>query len=516
LLNPTLLKAEKARRSLSEYIRQAWHVVEPLAQYTHGWHIDAIAEHLEAVTAFEIRNLIINVPPRHMKSLSVAVFWPTWVWATKPGVQWLFASYGEHLATRDSLKCRRLIRSPWYQERWGDVYSLRGDQNRKTKYENDKGGHRIAVGVGGPATGEGGDIIAVDDPHKLQDANSEANLETACTWWDETMSTRSNNPKTVCKVIVMQRLHERDLTGHQLAKMLTSGEHYEHLCLPAEYEKRVYISPLGWEDPRKEPGQLLWAERFGPEELKATKAGLGSERAIAGQLQQRPAPAGGTVYKKEWWREANRYDPEVSEQSIGRWLSIDTAMKDERRSNYTACSVFDLQANYRVRLSYVWRERLAFPQLIHAIETLAARFNTDDKLFGIIIEDRASGTSAFQTLLAAAPDWLRGLLIAFMPQGSKLYRARQGSVWCERGCVLLPLPSAEVPWLFEFEDELFKFPGAAYDDMEDTFTQGIIYLEHYLAEGYRASFQRQRRTGKSVPTSNSVVRGEPSGVAVAG
>lgn len=158
---PTLddVNRELAKRSLAEYIRQAWHIVEPGNQFIDGWHLHAISEHLEAATRGEIRNLIINIPPRHMKSLICCVFWFTWVWASKPETRWLFSSYGENLSIRDSLKCRRIISHPWYQRNFGDVFKLTGDQNQKTRFENDKTGYRLATGVGGLATGDGGDFI---------------------------------------------------------------------------------------------------------------------------------------------------------------------------------------------------------------------------------------------------------------------------------------------------------------------------------------------------------------------
>ena len=191
------------------------------------------------------------------------------------------------LSIRASLKCRRLVESPWYQANWGDRFQLTGDQNAKQRFENNKSGYRLATSVGGTATGEGGDRIVVDDPHNVNEAESELVRRGVLEWWDQVMSTRLNDPKRGTKVIVMQRVHEADLAGH----VLTQGG-YEHLCLPAEYEGPTRCTVIGWSDPRDEPGQLLWAERFGPDEIQALKRSMGSY-AAAGQLQQRPAPAEG-------------------------------------------------------------------------------------------------------------------------------------------------------------------------------------------------------------------------------
>ena len=139
-----------AAKNLRSFITLAWPVVEPATPFIGGWHLDAICEHLMAVTRGDIRNLLINIPPRHMKSLAVGVFWPAWEWTTAPHRRWLFASYALSLSERDSLRCRRLIESPWYQKHWGDRFSLCGDQNTKLRYENDHAGHRIATSVGAP------------------------------------------------------------------------------------------------------------------------------------------------------------------------------------------------------------------------------------------------------------------------------------------------------------------------------------------------------------------------------
>lgn len=223
--------AKKSETSLREFIKEAWHVVEPATPFVNGWHLDAIADHLEAVTNGHIRNLIINIPPRCMKSLSCCVFWPAWEWIRFPEQRWLFASYASDLSIRDSVKCRRVVQSPWYQRHWGDVYQLSGDQNAKQRFETTRGGARLSTSVGGVLTGEGGSRLVVDDPHHALDVHSDTMRQSAIDWWDQVMSTRGNNPKTVSKLVVMQRLHTDDLTGHLLER---GG--YEHLCLPMEYE----------------------------------------------------------------------------------------------------------------------------------------------------------------------------------------------------------------------------------------------------------------------------------------
>src|SRR5215475_1548804 len=294
LKRPFLLSeidAELASRSLAEFVRQAWVVVEPSTPFVPGWHIDAIIEHLEAVTAGQIRNLLINVPPRHMKSLLVAVFWPGWEWTRWPERRWLYSSYSAQLSIRDSVKCRRLIESPWYQARWADRFALTSDQNTKGRFDNNRSGYRLSTSVGGAATGEGGDRIVCDDPHNVQEAESDSVRKATLDWWDVVMSTRVNDPRTAAMVVVMQRCHQQDLSGH----LLEQGG-WEHLCLPAEYEGPRSATSIGFVDPRKEHGELLWADRFGRPEIDSLKRSLGSY-AAAGQLQQRPSPVEGGMIK---------------------------------------------------------------------------------------------------------------------------------------------------------------------------------------------------------------------------
>src|SRR5580704_36286 len=290
------VERELATRSFREFVRQAWPIIEPLTPFVPGWHILTIIDHLEAVTRGDIRNLLINVPPRHMKSLLVSVLWPAWEWIQHPERRWLYSSYAASLSIRDSVKCRMLIESPWYRSFWGDRYTLAFDQNTKARFDNNRSGYRIATSVGGTATGEGGDRIVCDDPHNVQEAESDSVRKATLDWYDIVMSTRVNDPRSAAKVVVMQRCHQQDLSGH----LLEQGG-WEHLRLPAEYEKPGCTTSVGWSDPRAEQGELLWAERFGPEELESLKRSLGSY-AAAGQLQQRPSPAGGGIFKRHWFR----------------------------------------------------------------------------------------------------------------------------------------------------------------------------------------------------------------------
>ncbi len=310
-----LVKKKLAENYLKHFTRQAWHVLEPTTAFVSGWHIDAICEHLEAVSRGEITRLLINIPPRHTKSLLVSVLWPCWSWIHNPSSRWLFVSYGQDLSTRDSVKCRRLITSQWYQERWGDKFAITSDQNQKTRFENNKTGYRLATSVGGMLTGEGGGFLIIDDPHNVKEAESDTIRESILRWYDEVLSTRLDDPKTGAKVIIMQRVHERDLSGHVLQK--EAG--YTHLCLPARYETdRRCTTVLGFSDPRKEEGEPLWPALYGDKELTELENSLGSY-AAAGQLQQRPSPRGGGMFKIDKFELIDRFNPDQVLRSIRYW-----------------------------------------------------------------------------------------------------------------------------------------------------------------------------------------------------
>jgi hypothetical protein len=208
------LEAERGRRSLRHFLAGAWAQLQPGTPFVGGFHVDAICGYLEAVARGEVRRLLINIPPRHGKSLITSVAFPAWAWISRPELCYLFSAYGIELAVRDSGRTRRLIESPWYRARYGNRVELTSYQNEKHRFENTAGGVRLATSVGGAATGEGGDIIVIDDPHKIEQAVSATQRESVLEWFDGTISTRLNDPRTGTIVIIGQRLHEADLFGH--------------------------------------------------------------------------------------------------------------------------------------------------------------------------------------------------------------------------------------------------------------------------------------------------------------
>jgi predicted phage terminase large subunit-like protein len=394
------------------------------------------------------------MPPRAAKSLCVAVFWPTWVWITAPSCRWLFASYALSLSLRDSLKCRRIIESPWYQQAWGDVYQLSGDQNVKGRFENTETGYRLATSVGGAVTGEGGDAVICDDPMNAMDTYSESARAGVLTWWDEAMSTRLNNPKTGVKVIVQQRLHEDDLAGHALKQ---GG--YEHLNLPMRYEPTTYVTSLGWSDPRTQDGELLWPDRFGEAEVASLESQLGTYGS-AGQLQQRPVPLGGGIVKLAWFK---RYTtpPAKFTRIIQSW---DTANKAKRVSDPWACTTWGEYDNGYYLLD-CFHKQLEYPEGKRTVINLALKWSPS----ALLIEDKSSGTSLIQDLKKET----KLPVLAIEPEADKVTRMSVESPTIESGRVWLP---ESAPWLFDFESEISGFPNASHDDIVDSTSQALRWL----------------------------------------
>jgi len=483
-----LLKEEKERRnaaaSLYEFVRQSWHVVEPGVPFIGGWHIEQICEHLEACSGGDLRKLLINIPPRHSKSTIVSVMWPMWEWLTDPAQKFLCASYSGNLSIRDNLKARRLIQSPWYQDRWGHMFRLAGDQNAKQRYENDKTGYRLATSVGGTATGEGGSRLLLDDPHSAQEAQSDAIRESALEWFDVVWSTRLNDPKADVMVTIMQRLHERDISGHIIEDI--GG--WEHLMIPAEWDGVRRKTSVGPYDPRQKKGELICPDRFGEDEIADLKKLLGAYGS-AGQLQQEPTPSEGGILKTQYfelWPHNTGLPPfEYILQSY------DCAFTEKSTGDPTACTVwavFTHDGARHVMLIDAWDEHLAYPDLrAKAIKQWGTEYGgmSKDSPFSrkkrpdrILVEAKASGQSLLQDLrLAKVP------AIPYNPgNADKVSRAHQAAPTLELGLVWIPeskkTPGHAVSWAQPFIKELSKFPVGAHDDYVDTFTQAIIYLKN--------------------------------------
>lgn len=480
----TDLDAELLRRDFHAFVVSAWDKVEKGTIFDDGWHIEMMCRYLQALFEGRIpsNNLMMNVPPRHMKSLVCNVFFPAWVWTKVPFQKFLCFSYSEALTLRDSVKCRDLIGSQWYQERF--KVTINPKQDTKDNFQNTMGGYRMCFGTGGSIGGQGGDILIIDDPLEIGQANSKAKRDQVNYVYDNTISMRGNDPKTVKKILIMQRLHDEDLCGHILAR----GDAWETLVLPAEYEGvERFHSSIGIKDPRTEEGELLWPEHIGRKELETLKLPL-SEIGVAGQLQQRPTPLKGAIFKKEWFVVRKQSMPCVS-----RYFSWDTANSITNTAAYTCGGVGELTPDYRLFVRDLWRKKIEFPQLQYAIEEQAKKYGGKKSVVmrDIIIENKASGVQVIQSMKQISE--FADNVMPYTPKGDKIARAYEAAKWCEKGCVILPPPSEEFPWMFDFEEELFNFPNSAFMDQVDMLSQLCDYLSYYLAEGLAA-----RTSGRTI------------------
>lgn len=456
-----------AERSLHEFIRQGWHALEPSNPFVDGWALRTMCEHLEAVSDGRIKRLLINVPPGCTKSMTVSVFWPAWEWARNPSLRYINASYNAELAIRDNLRCRDLIQSEWYQENWGSKFLFKGDQNAKIKYENTQHGWKFACGVGAGLTGHRGDRIIVDDPHSVQGADSEADRETALRWFSETLPTRLNKIDESAIVVIMQRVHERDVSG-----LIIDPEKelkYDRLILPMEYEPdHPYksSSPLGFVDPRKELGELLWPERFtakGLAQLKASLRSWGGSYAEAGQLQQRPSPRGGGMFQRkdfaildtcpEFVRVVRGWDLAGSKDKRAAW-SVGVKIGKTKGGQYVIADVRRLRGSPReVEQAAVSCAELDGGRVQHSFP-----------------QDPGQAGLAQKAYIGAA---LAGHDIHFSPEtGSKEDRARPFAAQCEAGNVAI----VRGTWNDAFLNEACLFPNGEFKDQVDAASRAFARI----------------------------------------
>lgn len=446
--------------SFASFVKRAWHVLEPSSELKWGWSLDAICEHLEAVHYGEILELLMNVPPGCMKSLLTGVLFPAWEWGPKgrPELRFLGTSHKEPLAIRDNLKCRRLIQSRWYQERWPLV--LTSDQNAKTKFENDKTGFREAMPFKS-MTGSRGDRVLLDDPLSVDDAKSETELKSAELTFTESLPTRLNNERSA-KIVIMQRLHERDTSGVILSRDLG----YVHLMLPMEFEpSRRCTTSIGFSDPRTKDGELLFPERFPKAQVDSLKKVMG-EYAVAGQFQQRPVPRGGAIFKTEHFKTYSDDPPAM------HWRAIyaDTAMKAKQENDWSVFQEWGLGTDGRPYLLGQIRGKWEAPELETAARAfwksaLARPVHVFGPLRAMKVEDKVSGTGLIQKLQRE-----RIPVVGIQRDKDKVQRANDVTPYLAVNPIMLP---EDADWLQGYKDELLSFPRGANDDQVDPTVDAI-------------------------------------------
>jgi predicted phage terminase large subunit-like protein len=444
-----------------------------------------------------------NREDRSGKSILISIMFPSWLWVRYPASRLVFASYSAALSIDLSVKRRAVIQSPWYQQRWGSKVTMASDQNLKSEFANTASGRMIATSVDGSVTGRGGSYVVCDD--LINPAMSESDLERegAIRWFDETLGSRLDDKKTGRVVVIEQRTHQADLSGHLLAQ---GG--WEHLCLPAEFERRTTIvMPRSLREVVKQEGELLWPDREGRAELDTARLRLG-DHAYQCQYLQLPVARGGNRFKREWFG-TFRSVPQRFDRVVQSW---DTAFKVGETNDYSACVTLgqleERGQNGEMPGLYVlhaWHGRVPFSELKRNAKAFARQWHAD----AVVIEDAASGQSLLQELRIDTDLPIQPVKVA----GDKLVRASTAEPTISAGRVMLPENSP--PWVEEFLREVCSFPAGIHDDYVDALVHGINYLRTYEPSIIRFYKERvaamhaaeARQAGDQPPTPAQLAQG---------
>jgi predicted phage terminase large subunit-like protein len=481
-------KTKLLNLSLKEFVEQAWSILEPVSTLVWSWHLNLICEYLTLIRDEKFKNvcgdlegIIFNVPPRTMKSLLISVFFPIWVWTTDPSRRFMFVSYSEKLSTQHSIFRRSIIESEWYQKEWSSVFSLSRDQNVKSHYGNSARGAMFSTGMQATATGMGGDVLIFDDPLNPEQAISQVEREAVNLRFDTTFRSRINDPAKGVKIIIMQRLHELDLTGHVLSR---ESSRWKHVSLPA-----VAPKDEAWEFPRskkienQKSGSLLWPARLPQSFLDSQRVGMGSW-AFNGQYQQTPAPLEGGIIKRQWVR-FYRQLPEKFEFMVQSW---DCTFSGGSDNDFVAGQVWGRSGGKYFMLPYRTYDRLDFGPTMAAIKACYAKYPQAN---AVLIEDKANGPAIISELQKEISG-----VVPVNPEGGKLARAQATAPLWESGSIELPEPQLfGCAWIEDYLHNICTFPKAAHDDDVDATSQALIYMRNRLGGGI-VEFYRMQATGE--------------------
>ena len=494
------MEEEKSRQSepggLIQFIRYFWSAVEPGRPLVEGWPLEAICDHLEAVTYGDIRRLLINVCPGFMKSMAANVFWPAWEWGPMrmASHRFIAASYSQSLTLRDNVRFRNIIMSPEYRTMYGDVFAESKDQFNLVKVANNKTGWKLATSVGGIGTGERGDRFVIDDGNSVKEAESEAITTGTNQWFLEVVPTRLNDAQTGAIINIQQRTSEDDISGTIIAKRLG----YEHLVIRMEYDSGYDNTPtcIGWTDPRTEDGELAWEARFPRHVVDELKETMGPY-AVAGQFQQSPEPRGGGILKREYWRAWEKPKFPDCDFVLASLDPAFTTKEENDPSGFTIWGCFltddgcraaillhafrkrleiigpdiprrqgETDKEYRLRTQHDWG-------LVETVHDACKRFGVDH----LVIENKASGLSVIQAM-SKLFNRARYTIQAFDPKNlDKTARMIRVQPEFSGGQIYAPFedgyPKAEAEMVI---DECAVAPRGRYMDLCDSTTQAIWWL----------------------------------------
>lgn len=451
--NPVLLLNELLRRDFAAFARKAWAWISAGEPIAWNWHLDAIAFELERVANGDNLRLIVNLPPRNAKSKTISVIWVAWILGQDPRRNFVCVSYSNELSGKLARDCLSILQSPWHRQLFpGTIISAK--RSAAMDFETTAGGGRLATSVTGTLTGRGGDTIILDDVIKPEEANSETTRNFVNDWYQSTLASRLNDKSSGAIILLMQRLHQNDLSG-----MLLESGGWAHLKIPAiAVEDQIIPLTRGRVHIRR-AGDLLHPEREPIEVLDALKAAMGS-LAFAAQYQQDPVPAVGNVIRREWFKtfEMAKFE-RTPETVIQSW---DTASKDNPHNDWSVC-ITAVMRQKDIYIVNVLRKRMQIFELRAQAIALANEYRPTT----LLIEDQASGLQLIQ-LLRGEAHGPASSPIARRPEGDKLSRALGVTALIEAGRVFLP---DDAPWLADFTSELLGFPNSRYDDQIDALSQ---------------------------------------------
>lgn len=488
------------RYGFKEFVKQAWAIVEGGRPLKWNWHLDAICEHLQALHEQRLgkNKLLVNVPPRTSKSTIVTVMFPCWVWTQNPNLSFVFASYAFNLSRDHAYKRRAILESQWYKDRWGNVVEISGDRNNITELSNTQKGMMYTTSIGGSTTGRGGDYLILDDPNDAEQMESEVQRASTLRWIDVTWSTRMNDPRTYREVLIQQRTHTQDVTGHVLSK---GASDWVHLRIPMEYNPDKPCRTPIWFDPRTTKNDLLDEERFPRAFVDRKKIDLGPY-FYAGQYDQEPYPLGGGIIKDAWlktWKKSDKQpdymsvlegqyhfdvwaslrfctvDPAISEDEIG-----EKKLSDPDYTVIAAWCAIKTHLGAVLCLLDVVRERMEGPDIIPRVDAMHKYWK-----FSVIgVETVAFQKMLFQT---AKRQGLPVREISTKNDPEALYRIDKDKM--ARAMAATPMLSQNrvhlpeyAPWLGAFKAEVIQFPNAAHDDCVDVLAYACAIAEKYKGE----------------------------------
>ena len=452
------IQAELYKRSFYEFVQDAFKELHNGNELDHNWHIEYLCEELQN-EAYRIisgedreQHLLINVPPRTLKSELVNIFFSVYLWILDDNIQFISSSYSASLSIALSTQARRLIESDWFISIFPDV-QISKDENTPN------GGLRYCTSTGGTVTGMGGDVIVIDDPQNPQLARSEVERENANRFFNETLRSRLNNPSKGIFIVIMQRLHENDLTGMLLN---LEPENWRHICLPAEVSN--FVKPIALKDNYVDG--LLFPQRLSAKVLQGFKTGLGSY-GYSGQYSQLPSPDEGGIIKREWFKVVK----EVPDGKVDFFLDTAYTAKQENDATAMVACIYDGNDLYIKEVKAV---RLEFPELLEEIQRFA-RSNGYTNQSRIYVEPKASGKSIVQQLKRQT-----GLNVIEdkPPVQDKVSRVNGVSAIIESGRVNL----LEGRYIDSFLDECATFPNGNHDDQVDTL---VMALDKYTSRSKR-------------------------------